>query len=144
LPGFCQQTRLNILQDGHAGELTLKRLLLMAPLALAGACTTEDLDAFAYGLNEFSYELDYQLNPPCPDGMYRQFVAQTLVTTYPEYSYQQVGYQMAPGGYSYCAYPIVVPYYDDHQDHHDWRDRHEDRDYREGYRDGYHDGQHDN
>ena len=71
----------------------MKRLLLIAPLAAAtAACATEDLEAFSYGLNQLSYELDNQMNPPCPSGMYREFVSDTLATSYPQYSYQQVGY----------------------------------------------------
>ena len=121
----------------------MKRLLLIALLAAAtAACATEDLEAFSYGLNQLSYELDNQMNPPCPSGMYREFVSDTLATSYPQYSYQQVGYNMHPGGYSYCALPITTPYYDDHRDHHGGRDRRDD-DYSDGYRDGYRDGQRD-
>ena len=121
----------------------MKRLLLIAPLAAAtAACATEDLEAFSYGLNQLSYELDNQMNPPCPSGMYREFVSDTLATSYPQHSYQQVGYNMHPGGYSYCAFPITTPYCDDHQDHHGGRDRRDD-DYSDGYRDGYRDGQRD-
>ncbi len=124
----------------------MKPILLVAPLAVAmSACATEDLEAFADGLNQFAYELDNQMNPPCPAGMYRQFIPETLATSYPRYPYQQVGYQMTPGGYSYCAYPLTTSYTDDHRDHDDHRGHHgdggrHDDDYSEGYRDGYRDG----
>jgi hypothetical protein len=126
----------------------LKRLLLIAPLAATtAACATEDLEAFSYGLSQLSYELDNQMNPPCPNGMYRAFVSDTLATTYPQYSYQQIGYNMHPGGYSYCAFQGTTPYYSDDDrrgDHHGGRDRPgEDAGYSDGYRDGYRDGQRD-
>ena len=123
----------------------MKRLLLIAPLAAAtAACATEDLEAFSYGLSQLSYELDNQMNPPCPNGMYREFVSDTLATSYPQYPFQQVGYNMHPGGYSYCTVPVTTPYYYDDRrgDHHGGRDRHDDDDdYADGYRDGYRDGQ---
>ena len=124
----------------------MKRLLVIAPFAAAtAACATEDLDAFSYGLSQFSYELDNQMNPPCPDGMYRQYVSDALATSYPQYPFQQVGYAMHPGGYSYCAVPLTTPYYYDDRrgDHHGGRDRHDDDDYADGYRDGYRDGRRD-
>jgi hypothetical protein len=120
-------------------------MLTIVPLVAAAACTTDDLDAFASGLNQVAYELDAQRNAPCPIGMYRQQVYGTLATSYPQYSYEQVGYQVDPlgGGYSYCAFPVYYTYEDDH--HHGGRrdhDRHRDDDgYSDGYRDGYRDGQ---
>jgi hypothetical protein len=126
----------------------LKLSLLIAPLFVAGACTTDDLALFAEGLNQAAYELDAQMNAPCPGGMYREHVADTLATSYPQYQYQQVGYQLNPlgGGYSYCAFPTT--YYghcqdDDHHGggRHGGRDR--DDEYSDGYRDGYRDGRRD-
>lgn len=131
----------------------MKAVILIAPLALlTGACASEDLAAFAVGMNQVAYELDNQLNPPCPQGMYRQFVADTLVPGYPSYSYPaygygQVGYQITPGGYSYCTYPVLSTYYYDRDDEDDHERRHDhghgDKDYSKGYRDGYRDGQRD-
>jgi hypothetical protein len=128
---------------GNSGELTLKRMLMIVPLLAAAACTTDDLDAFAYGLNQAAYELDAQMNAPCPVGMFRQHVPDTLPTSYPRYSYEQVGYQLNPlgGGYSYCAVPVYYTHDDDHDG--DRGDRHDDE-YSDGYRDGYRDGRRDN
>jgi hypothetical protein len=129
----------------------LKRLLLIAPLAAAtAACATEDLEAFSYGLNQFSYELDSQMNPPCPSGMYRNFVSQwASVQAYNDrYNPGVYGAGYAPnpaGGYSYCVAdtPIVYPY-DGHHRGGGNRDRRGDDDgYAGGYRDGYRDGQRD-
>jgi hypothetical protein len=120
--------------------LALKRILLFAPLLALCACTTDDLESFADGLNTFAYELDSQMNAPCPGGMYREHVADTLATSYPQYPYQQIGYQLNPlgGGYSYCAFPTT--YYGSYDDDH----RHDrDDDYRDGYRDGYRDAERD-
>lgn len=115
---------------------------MIVPLAAGmGACATEDLEAFAYGMSELSYQLDAQMNPPCPSGMYREFVSETLAVSYPQYTYQQIGYNMHPGGYSYCAFPVSTYYFDDDDDH-DHRDHHDD-DYTDGYRDGYKDGRRD-
>lgn len=122
------------------GSLVLKRILLIAPLFAAGACTTDDLDAFAAGLNQVAYELDSYRNAPCPVGLYRQHVADTLATSYPRYGYEQVGYQVDPlgAGYSYCAAPVYYSSGDDDHHHHD-----RDDDYVDGYRDGYRDGRRD-
>jgi hypothetical protein len=125
----------------------LKRILLIAPLLAASACTTDDLALFAEALDQTAYELDSQMNAPCPGGMYRQHVADALATSYPQYGYQQVGYQLNPlgGGYSYCAFPVNYQYtdYDDHHGgRHGGRDR-DDGEYTDGYRDGYRDGQRD-
>ena len=123
----------------------MKRILLIAPLVAAGACTTDDLALFAEGLNQAAYELDAQVNAPCPSGMYREHVADTLATSYPQYQYQQIGYQVNPfGGYSYCAFPIAYQYtgHDDHRGGRH-RDRDRDDDYSDGYRDGYRDGRRD-
>lgn len=121
----------------------MKRILLLAPLLALCACTTDDLESFADGLNTFAYELDSQMNAPCPGGMYREHVADTLATSYPQYQYQQIGYQVNPlgGGYSYCAFPVSAPYYDDHD--HGHGGRRGDHDYRDGYRDGYRDAERD-
>jgi len=122
----------------------MKRKLLIAPLLAAGACTTDDVALFAEGLNQAAYELDAQVNAPCPGGMYREHVADTLATSYPQYPYQQIGYLLNPfgGGYSYCAFPTASYGYsrDDEDDdrHHD-----HDEDYSDGYRDGYRDGRRD-
>ena len=128
------------------GSFALKRILLIAPLFAAGACTTDGLALFAEGLNQAAYELDAQMNAPCPGGMYREHVADTLATSYPQYSYQQVGYQLNPlgGGYSYCAFPVSYQYtdYDGGHGHHGRRDR-DDDEYSDGYRDGYRDGRRD-
>jgi len=127
---------------GKLGSFALKRILLLAPVLALGACTTDDLESFAAGLNMAAYELENELNPPCPGGMYRQFVPDSLVTSYPQYAYQQVGYTLTPGGYSYCAFPVAVPYSgDDHGRGH--RGRRGDNDYRDGYRDGYRDAERD-
>lgn len=123
----------------------MKRILLLAPLVAAGACTTDDLASFADALNATAYELDAQMNAPCPVGMYRQHVPDTLATSYPQYGYQQVGYQLDPfGGYSYCAAPVYYQVDDDHdgRGHRGGRDRRDD-DYSDGYRDGYRDGRRD-
>ena len=122
----------------------MRSKLLIAPLLAAGACTTDDLALFAEGLNQAAYEIDAQVNAPCPGGMYREHVADMLATSYPQYPYQQIGYQLNPfgGGYSYCAFPTTYSgYYGDDDDD----DRHHDRDddYSDGYRDGYRDGRRD-
>lgn len=128
----------------------MKRLALLAPLLAAAACTTDDLESFADGLSMAAYDLDARMNAPCPDGMYRQHVADTYpvagYSAYPSYPYSQIGYQANPlgPGYSYCA-TLVTTYYDDDDHHHrrghDRRD--DDDDYRDGYRDGYRDAQRD-
>jgi hypothetical protein len=129
---------------GNGGELTLKRMLMFVPLVAASACTTDDMEMFADALNQTAYELDAQMNAPCPGGMYRQHVSDTLVTSYPQYSYEQVGYQVNPlgGGYSYCAFPVYYTHDDDHHGDRRDRDRH-DGEYSDGYRDGYRDGRRD-
>lgn len=128
---------------GTLGSFALKRTLLIAPLLAAGACTTDDLALFADALNQTAYELDAQMNAPCPGGMYREHVADDFPTSYPQYSYQQIGYQLNPlgGGYSYCAFPVSYVYTSDDDDHHGGHDR--DDDYADGYRDGYRDGRRD-
>lgn len=114
--------------------------MMIVPLvAGVGACATEDLDAFSYGLSQLGYELDNQMNPPCPAGMYREFVSDMLAPSYPRYPYQQIGYNMHPGGYSYCAFPVATYYYDDRRD----KDEYKKDEYKNGYRDGYRDGQRD-
>lgn len=121
----------------------MKRILLIAPLLVASACTTDDMALFADALDQTAYELDAQMNAPCPGGMYREHVSDALATSYPQYGYQQVGYQLHPlgGGYSYCAFPVTYQY-TDHGGHHGGRDR-DDGEYTDGYRDGYRDGQRD-
>lgn len=123
----------------------MKRILLIAPLLAASACTTDDLALFAEALDQTTYELDAQMNAPCPGGMYREHVADSFAPSYPQYQYQQIGYQLNPlgGGYSYCAFPVnqYTDYDDHHGDHHGGRDR--DDDYSDGYRDGYRDGRRD-
>lgn len=125
----------------------MKRLLLVAPFAaVLGACATEDLEAFANGLNMAAADLDAEINAPCPIGMDRQFAPDTIpvsgYSAYPANPYAQVGYRLNPlGGYSYCAYPINTRYYNDHH-HHGGRDRRDDE-YTDGYRDGYRDGRRD-
>lgn len=130
----------------------MKRLLLTVPLAAAlGACATEDLEAFANGLNMVATDLDADINAPCPNGMFRQFAPDTVsvsgYSAYPANPYAQVGYRLNPlGGYSYCDYPIGVGYYDDHHRHGDHDRRRDDRsddEYTDGYRDGYRDGRRD-
>lgn len=125
----------------------MKRLVLITPLAMAlGACATEDLEAFANGLNMAAADLDADINAPCPVGMYRQFAPDTIpvsgYSAYPANPYAQVGYRLNPlGGYSYCEYPVTPSYYDDHR-HHGRHDRRDDE-YVDGYRDGYRDGRRD-
>ncbi len=119
-------------------------MLLIVPFLAAAGCTTDDLEAFAYGLNQTAYERDAQMNAPCPAGMFRQHVSETLTTSYPRYSYEQIGYQVNPlgGGYSYCAVPVYYTHEDD--DHHGHGDDQHDGEYSDGYRDGYRDGRRDN
>ena len=119
----------------------MKPVLLLAPLLALGACTTDDLESFAAGLNMAAYELDQEFNPPCPAGLYRQHVADMYATSYKSAPWQ-VGYAVNPmgGGYSYCAAPVDPGYYDDHRRHH--RDDDGD-DYRDGYRDGRRDADRD-
>lgn len=118
----------------------MKPVLLLAPMLALGACATEDLEAFAVGLNMAAYELDQEFNPPCPAGMFRQYVSDTYATSYQQAAWQ-VGYKLNPmgGGYSYCAVPVDPSYYDDRHRHR----RHGDDDYRDGYRDGYRDSDRD-
>lgn len=124
------------------GSYALKHILLFAPVmgaALAfGACTTDDLEAFADGLSMYADELDAQYNAPCPAGLYRQHVSDPYAYSYPTAPWQ-VDYRLNPlgGGYSYCAAPIS-PYYNHHGRRHDGDD-----DYRDGYRDGHRDGERD-
>jgi hypothetical protein len=119
-------------------------MLLIVPFLAAAGCTTDDLETFAYGLNQTAYELDAQMNAPCPAGMFRQHVSETLTISYPRYSYEQIGYQVNPlgGGYSYCTVPVYYTHHDDdHRGH--GGDQH-DEEYSDGYRDGYRDGRRDN
>ena len=53
-------------------------MFLLAPLLAAGACTTEDLDMWANGLSMAAADLDAQVNAPCPVGLYRQYVPETV------------------------------------------------------------------
>lgn len=144
---FATKRTQNFNRVGKLGSFALKRILWLAPILALGACTTDDLESFAAGLDQFAYELDAEMNAPCPAGLYRQQVADNYALSYPTAPWQ-VDYRLNPlgGGYSYCAAPVSPYYYDDHDDHdgrHGGHGRRGDDDYQDGYRDGYRDGRRD-